>query len=662
MRNLLTRFIRDTSANIAIMTGLLTVPMLMSVGVGLDMAEMYRAKTAYQAAVDAAALGAAKILTITGSATAAQQYGRKIFEANVADLTSSQGSININVDNGNCTGDGIVATATLRHKMFFDGIHKFYSDNGDADHFNMTISSTVKCGSDSVEIALVLDNSGSMGNNGKLNTLKNAAKDLVDSVHDTMGAADGVDPVRFAIIPFASMVNVGAGNKNAAWMDTLGLSPIHNEHLDWASDPEAVSVSGVWRKTNGTPLTRFTLYDEMGINWAGCVEQRPYPHSTEDPEVSTASPATLIVPSFAPDTPDNYSGATEETPNENTTTTFWCVRWGWGWRSRGQCREWNDGTYGSSHPIAGYANRYGGDYDYWGNYIGSGNGGDIIYGGTINEESYYNNYLADNHNLPDNRHALHPDNTGAGAKQYSRQRWTWKYFNNPNPRDINANNSGLPTVVGLPGGPNAWCTSQALMPLSTSKSQTKAAINSMISLGATNVHQGISWGWKALSNRAPLSEGRPSNAPHNKKIMIVMTDGNNTYYPTDEFSNSYSTRNPAFYSSWGHNGGRYAEPLEKRLFQGFDGNSNPNDDFDTYREAMDEHMLETCINAKADGIQVYTIAFDVPQNSSVRQKLEQCASQDAAGQPLYYPAENNAALMEAFDDIAVKIAEISITK
>lgn len=663
MRNLLKKFLKDTRANIAITTGIMAVPMLLSVGVGLDTAEMFRAKTAYQAAVDAAALGAAKVLTTTGSATAAQSYGKKIFDANVGDMTSSEGEIDIDVGNGNCSGDGVIATANLRHRMFFDGLHKFYSDQGDADHLNLKITSTVKCGSDSVEIALVLDNSGSMGDNGKLNTLKNAANDLVDSVHDSMGTAQGTDPVRFSIVPFASMVNVGANNRNAAWMDTLGQAPYHNEHLDWASDPEAVSVAGVWRKTDGTPLTRFTLYDEMGIDWAGCVEQREYPHNTQDPTASSSDPETLIVPAFAPDTPDNYSGRREETHSTSTGNAYWCVRWGWGWSGRGQCREWNDGTRGSSHPVAGYANRYGGDYDYWGNYIGAGGGGSVSYGSRIQEESYYNNYLDDGHNPPgDLPIALNPTYTGTGKKQYSRQRWTWKYFNTPNPRNINDNRSGLPTVIGLPGGPNAWCTSQELLALTTSKSNTHAAINSMMALGATNVHQGISWGWKALSNRAPLSEGRPASAPHNKKIMIVMTDGNNTYYPTDEFSNSYSTRNPAFYSSWGHNGGRYEEPLESRLFAGYSGSSNPNHDFDTYREAMDERMVETCQNAKADGIQIYSIAFDVPQNSTVLQKLQQCASTDASGNPLYYPAENNAELMEAFDDIAVKIAEISITK
>ena len=140
-----------------------------------------------------------------------------------------------------------------------------------------------------------------------------------------------------------------------------------------------------------------------------------------------------------------------------------------------------------------------------------------------------------------------------------------------------------------------FCTARPLTPLTNSRNTALNALNNMIADGSTNVSQGIGWGWRTLSKAAPFTGGRDYSATDNKKVMIVMTDGNNTYYPIDTFYNGYSKMNPAYYSAYAANGGPYAtNPAPKRLFEGFDAIANPNDKFDTYRKAMDEHMLETC--------------------------------------------------------------------
>ena len=646
----LRKFLSAEDGNVMVMSALAVPLMATTAAIGIDVAELYRAKASYQAAVDAAALAAAKIVSRSGDVSAADAYGRSVFEANIENLPNSTGNITFNMGNGDCSTQGVEALATLRHPMFFDKVHKVFTQKGDAGHANMEITSTVQCGSDSVEIALVLDNSGSMSSGGKLTTLKSASRNLINTLHDSLGNAGKPKPVQFSLVPFTGMVNVGDQYRNAAWMDTEGRASYHHEHFDWSTLPGAVQSGGVWRDASGNGLHRFRLYDELGVNWAGCVEQRPHPYHTNDTPPSSSDPDSLIVPSFAPDTPDNWSGEREASYNAGNQPSAYCVQWYWG-RWRGYCRRWSDGYWGYRHPVEGYANRYGGQYDNSGRYIG---GSSITYGNIISEETYENNYLADEHNMPTAAgHQFDPSHTGTGVEQYSRQRWMWKYFSNPSVSNT--------SVVGLPGGPNAWCTAPELTPLTTSRNTALNAVNNMIANGTTNVQHGIAWGWKTLSNAEPFTGGRPASATNNKKIMIVMTDGNNTYYPSDIFYGNRSTRNPAYYSSFGHNGGRYDTPLPKRLFEGFDGIANPTDDFDTYRKAMDEHMVETCVNAKNDGIEVYTIAFDVPNGSSVKQKLEQCASTDAAGSPLYFDANNNAALLESFKKIADKIAELSIT-
>ncbi|MEL6948311.1 MAG: pilus assembly protein TadG, partial [Pseudomonadota bacterium] len=81
-----------------------------------------------------------------------------------------------------------------------------------------------------------------------------------------------------------------------------------------------------------------------------------------------------------------------------------------------------------------------------------------------------------------------------------------------------------------------------------------------------------------------------------------------------------------------------------------------------WQRAMDEHLVETCTNAKNAGIQVYSIAFDVRNGSSVKTMLENCASPAGGGRKLYYDARDKQALLDAFANIAEKIAELAISK
>src|SRR5215203_4948481 len=139
------------------------------------------------------------------------------------------------------------------------------------------------------EIALVVDNSGSMassaGGASKMQSAKDAANKLIDTM---MGAQQGASKTKFSIVPFTISVNVGSTYANASWMDTTGQSSIHWQNLDKANSD--------WK-----PASRFALFSELGIGWAGCVETRPASWATSDDSPATATPDSLFVPMFAPD-------------------------------------------------------------------------------------------------------------------------------------------------------------------------------------------------------------------------------------------------------------------------------------------------------------------------------------------------------------------------
>jgi hypothetical protein len=78
------------------------------------------------------------------------------------------------------------------------------------------IKASIQASSTGIEAMLVLDNTGSMKNGGKINSLKKASSAFVED----MLALNEMRPdlVRIGIVPFADYVNVGTGYQNASWI------------------------------------------------------------------------------------------------------------------------------------------------------------------------------------------------------------------------------------------------------------------------------------------------------------------------------------------------------------------------------------------------------------------------------------------------------------
>jgi hypothetical protein len=109
-------------------------------------------------------------------------------------------------------------------------------------------------------------------------------------------------------VPFTLAVNVGSAYANASWMDTTGQSSIHWQNLNKANSD--------WK-----PASRFALFSELGVGWAGCVETRPGSWATSDDSPATATPDSLFVPMFAPDEPGD-AGNTSYQPDGSTWWSY----------------------------------------------------------------------------------------------------------------------------------------------------------------------------------------------------------------------------------------------------------------------------------------------------------------------------------------------------
>ena len=87
---------------------------------------------------------------------------------------------------------------------------------------------------------------------------------------------------------------------------------------------------------------------------------------------------------------------------------------------------------------------------------------------------------------------------------------------------------GVSPPAGL--GPNYGCTTAPLLELTNYKEDVVVGASTRWSpTASTNIGEGLMWGWRVLSPGAPFAQGRPSNDPHNQKVIVLMTDGENTY-------------------------------------------------------------------------------------------------------------------------------------
>jgi Flp pilus assembly protein TadG len=194
-------------------------------------------------------------------------------------------------------------------------------------------------------------------------------------------------------------------------------------------------------------------------------------------------------------------------------------------------------------------------------------------------------------------------------------------------------------------GPNYGCSTAPLLRLTTSASTAKTTLNSMVATGNTNVAMGLMWGWHTLTPHAPFSDGVAYGTAHHDKIIILLTDGDNT---NDEYSDNPEN---SIYTGIGY-------AWQGRLID-TNGNRLPVTSTGTDRmNAIDGRELALCANMKAspNNIIIYSIGVGVSTHS--KGLLQTCAS----GADHYYDVTNASQLTSVFNAIAGSIQNLRISK
>jgi len=245
--SLLSRFGKDASGNVGLMFGFIAVPMIGIAGVSVDYARASSARASLSVAVDSAALMVARDaakLTDAQLKTRAEALIRANLAGNSdAKLDSYTVAINRTARTVNVTATTAVDTS-LTKVIGFDTI---------------PVSSTAQSawGTNTIELALVLDNTGSMSSSNKMTELKKASNTLLTTLENT-----NTEPgqIRVSLVPFASQVRLPNSYRDESWLKFTPSS----------TDPRLAIKKA---------------------DWNGCISDRDEPYDIKDgtPSADTAT-------------------------------------------------------------------------------------------------------------------------------------------------------------------------------------------------------------------------------------------------------------------------------------------------------------------------------------------------------------------------------------
>jgi Flp pilus assembly protein TadG len=262
----LKRFRSDRSGNIAILFTLGLVPIVGGVGAAVDYSHANSVKVAMQAAVDSTALMLSKEVANLSTADIekkADSYFKAMLNRPEAKNVSVTPTYSAAKKTLKLASSGTVKTDFLG----IIGIKKI----------KVHATSTVAWGGNKLEVALVLDNTGSMSTSGKMTALLDATDKFLSVMQK---AAPQPGDVKIAIVPFDYQVNVGVANADKSW-------------IDWSLLSKNGAYGGPSGHRDDDDDTRDDdNNDKAAVSaWNGCVIDRAQPNDVLD-TAPTANSAT----------------------------------------------------------------------------------------------------------------------------------------------------------------------------------------------------------------------------------------------------------------------------------------------------------------------------------------------------------------------------------
>ncbi|HTQ82340.1 MAG TPA: TadE/TadG family type IV pilus assembly protein [Pseudolabrys sp.] len=266
-RRAFSAFARARKGNVAITFALATLPVVGAVGFAVDYSHANSVKTALQAAIDSTALMISKEAA-TDTNSQLQANALKYFLALFTRPEAKDVTVTASYNAG--SGSQVVITASAQVPTSFLGVIGY-------DSIAISSSSTAKWGTARLRVALVLDNTGSMADDGKMPALISATKSLLSQLQSA-ATTDG--DVYVSIVPFVKDVNLGAANWNSNYIywGTAGTqdaaSPNETDNTSWdANNGTCQDQGGTILGTSSSYKTRSSCRTKSSCSISGYTSQ-----------------------------------------------------------------------------------------------------------------------------------------------------------------------------------------------------------------------------------------------------------------------------------------------------------------------------------------------------------------------------------------------------
>lgn len=293
---------QNEEGTVIILVSFALLVLVLAVGAAIDMSRLQTAKAKFGTCLDNAGLAGLSKIGSTPVGMSPQDWvttvANKYYVANCQSgfgNTSTVALTNANVQLSSDNNTVTLNATTLQTT-------KFMSIVG-INNLELTAHSVVtRADGNGLELALVLDNTGSMAmtpdshatstySNTRIYALQQAATSLINIM---VGSTESVAPPNMwiGIVPFAESVNIGTGNTN--WLEssanTLDFGPLSGTNTTCSSYNGTSAV----RNSNGC---NYSLHNgqvpNFGLtNWYGCVEART------GNDTSDAAPSTQAFPAY----------------------------------------------------------------------------------------------------------------------------------------------------------------------------------------------------------------------------------------------------------------------------------------------------------------------------------------------------------------------------
>ena len=506
------RFARANEGNIAVIFTIALIPLISFIGAAIDYSRANNARSSMQAALDSTALMLSKDLS-SGVITTAQI------------ATQAQADFNALYTNPDAQAVSVTATYTADAGKMGSTVQVNGSAYINTDFMKLagfpiipfSSTSTTAWGNVKMRVALALDNTGSMADDGKIAALRTAASNLVDQLS---ALAKNPGDVYISVVPFAKVVNVGSSNAGATWID----------QTDWLNPPTAQPNNGTYQAT-------------LPMNWhaVGPGVKCPFTNSsggftcTSGPANGSSNASTIpssgaysgyICPSVDYNSHTLYNGCWDSEPTDPATGVFCkgsscscptgasgCLCSGSG--SSKSCtgktyvHNWtqpgpNDSTHNLNQPRVtapvGYVNN--------------------MWTTTTSTPTVQNNWT---------QASTNPISTWTGCVTDRTQ----DHDTTGDAPTSNITATLFPANQYYENGtaycsPNSSTPLEPVMPMTYSWSSLKTNIAAMQPTGGTDQAIGLAWAWQTLLQTGPVpAPAEDSNSTYNR-VIILLSDGLNT--------------------------------------------------------------------------------------------------------------------------------------